>query len=310
MPLDPHIQIFLNQYNEMPRPSLEDVTPLQLREMEKMSLTPSKEAVKKVYNEEIQLNERTLTIRVYEPEGTGPFPALVYYHGGGWVLGSLDTHDSICRSYANKTNCIVVSVDYRLAPESKFPAAVNDAYDALDWISAHASQLNINSNKIAVGGDSAGGNLAAIVSILAKQRQGPSIVHQLLIYPSVGFKNQHPASMKENAEGYLLSKDLMDWFRLQYLNNKEEEQHPYNAPVLLEDLSSLPSATIITAQYDPLRDSGKDYADALKNHGVPVTYENYETMIHGFLGFHEFVPLAQQAINKSAAQLRQVFDSI
>ncbi|MEK1830014.1 alpha/beta hydrolase fold domain-containing protein [Priestia megaterium] len=114
------------------------------------------------------------------------------------------------------------------------------------------------------GGDSAGGNLAAVVSILAKQRQGPSIVHQLLIYPSVGFKNQHPASMKENAEGYLLSKDLMDWFRLQYLNNKEEEQHPYNAPVLLEDLSSLPSATIITAQYDPLRDSGKDYADALK----------------------------------------------
>ncbi|MEH7583831.1 alpha/beta hydrolase, partial [Priestia megaterium] len=121
-------------------------------------------------NEEIELNERMLTIRVYEPEGTGPFPALVYYHGGGWVLGSLDTHDSICRSYANEANCIVVSVDYRLAPEDKFPAAVNDAYDALDWISAHASQLNINSNKIAVGGDSAGGNLAAVVSILAKER--------------------------------------------------------------------------------------------------------------------------------------------
>ncbi|WP_254634989.1 alpha/beta hydrolase [Paenibacillus sp. GbtcB18] len=243
-------------------------------------------------------------VRIYTPEGLGPWPAFVFFHGGGFVVGDLESHDSICGNLANSVHARVISVDYRLAPEHKFPAAVDDAYDALQWIASHPDEFGIDPARIAVGGDSAGGTLAAVSCIKSKEAVGPEIVYQLLCYPAAGFLEEDPASLRENKEGYLLTVGMMEWFSKQYLNTEEEIRNPYTYPIHYKDVSGLPPAMIVTAQYDPLRDSGKAYADKLIRAGVEVTYKNYETLIHGFANFHKFVPAAQEALDGMASQLR------
>ncbi|WP_110928542.1 alpha/beta hydrolase [Bacillus massiliglaciei] len=308
MPVNSDIQKFLDQYNSVKRKPMDEITPEEFRNGQ-VSYPQKKEPVKETEDRILQLGGRNIPVRIYRPEGSGEMPALVYYHGGGWVTGSIDSHDPICRVIANTAECAVISVDYRLAPEHPFPAAVHDAYDSLLWIYREAGRLGIDKKRIAVGGDSAGGNLAAVACIMAKERKTPEILHQLLIYPSTGY-TEEPPSMKENAQGYLLTKETMKWFRKHYFTHQEDERNPYASPILYPKLSGLPPATIITAEYDPLRDVGKAYGEKLKNHGVPVTYLNYPDLIHGFASFIGFVPAALTALEEGAKELKQALGKI
>lgn len=303
MGLNPKIQAFLKEVNAQPIP-LETVSPEQFRNQARMQDDGPKQEVAKVEDSQIELNNRALPIRIYRSENKVQ-PALVFYHGGGWVVGSIESHDATCREIANLANCTVISVDYRLAPEHKFPAAVEDAYDSYQWITANAEGLGIEHNKIAVGGDSAGGNLATVVCLLAEERSGQKPVFQLLLYPSTGYIGEEPASLRENAEGFLLTKRLMQWFRSHYYRTEEDRLNPYASPVHSELLHTLPPAAILTAQYDPLRDEALAYAEQLKQEGVDVFVKNYEGLIHGFAGFTAQVEEAHQAVAEGASQLRQ-----
>lgn len=222
-----------------------------------------------------------IPIRIYTPDGSAPFPVLVYFHGGGWVLGSLETHDATCRAVTNAAECVVVSVDYRLAPEHPFPAAVEDCYAATNWVVENPAAVHGDPDQIAIGGDSAGGNLAAVVAQVARDYDGPEIAHQVLIYP-VTDHSFDTASYAENADGYFVTKADMEWFWDHYLESPFAGQNPYASPLRARDLSGLPSATVLTCGFDPLRDEGESYADRLEEAGVQVTYRNYDDMIHGF----------------------------
>jgi acetyl esterase len=247
-----------------------------------------------------------IPVRLYTPQGPGPFPVLIFFHGGGWVIGDLETYDELCRTLTNGAECIVVSVDYRLAPEHKFPAGPEDCYAATQWVATHATQLNGDPSRVAIGGDSAGGNLAAVVAQMARDREGPRLVFQLLIYPMTNFTADTP-SLKENAEGYLMTAEDIKWFLKQYLNNEEEKKNPLASPMLVTDLSGLPPALIITAEYDPLRDDGELYGERLKEAAVPVTVSRYSGMIHAFVSMAMFLDQGKQAITEICAALQAAF---
>ena len=246
-----------------------------------------------------------IPVRVYTPENaTAPAPAVVYFHGGGWVLCSLDTHDVICRAIARRAGAVVVSVDYRLAPEHKFPAAIDDCYAATCWTAANAARLGIDPARIAVAGDSAGGNLATAVCIKARDERGPAVALQALIYPVADLSGFETASYREFAEGYRLSQAQMQWFRDQYLARPEDARHPYASPLLAEDLRGLPAALVITAECDPLRDEGTAYARRLEDAGVPVEYKCYAGMVHPFFSMSGAIPQAFDAFEQVAGAVR------
>lgn len=248
-----------------------------------------------------------ITLRMYTPNGTGPFPVFVYYHGGGWVLGDLDVVDPILRAVTNSAECLVVSVDYRLAPENKFPVAPEDCYAATKWVAENISRYNGDPSRLAVGGDSAGGNLAAVVPLMAKDRQGPDIAFQVLLYPVTDFSFQSQ-SYKENSKGYYLETDAMHWFANHYLS-ENDKLHPYASPILAPDLSGLPPALIITAEYDVLRDEGEAYAKKLIEAGVPVTHTRYNGQIHGFFWMPVIMDDAKKALHQISAALKEQFSS-
>jgi acetyl esterase len=231
---------------------------------------------------------------------------LVYFHGGGWVIGSLDTHDNSCRTLANSTGAIVVSIDYRLAPEHKFPAPLEDCYAAASWVVANAASLGGDAERVAIGGDSAGGNLTAAVALMARDKGGPRFTHQLLVYP-VTDAACDTRSYVENAEGYFLTKVSMLWFWNHYLRERLDGENPYASPLRAEDLKGLPPATVLTAEYDPLRDEGEQYGARLKEAGVPTRITRYDGMIHGFFGMGDVLPQAKDAMREAAAALRQSF---
>jgi len=243
--------------------------------------------------------------RVYIPREGEDLPVLVFFHGGGWVLGDLDSVDSLCRSLANAADCVVVSVEYRLAPEHKFPAAVEDAYSATKWTANSATSFSGDPRRIAVGGDSAGGNLAAAVSLMARDKHGPPIVFQLLIYPATNHAFD-TTSYSDNAEGYWLSKDDMRWFWNHYLRDELDGRNPYASPSRAADLSSLPPAFVITAEFDPLKDEGEAYAARLRECGVLVKITRYDGMIHDFVNIAELWQ-SRIAIDEAAAELRKAF---
>ena len=247
-----------------------------------------------------------IPIRVYSPKAQKPLRALIYFHGGGWVLGDLESHDHVCRALANSVPCVVISVDYRLAPEHKFPAAVDDSYAATQWIGNHAYQLGVDRSRIAVGGDSAGGNLAAVVSQIARDRGDPHIIHQLLIYPATDMRMGMP-SIDENADGPLLTKAAMHWFVNHYLNGERDRIDPLASPLLATNLRGLPPAFIITAECDPIRDEGEAYGRRLKDAGVPVDVERYEGMPHGFFSFGAALDGGRRAFADVTARLRSAF---
>jgi acetyl esterase len=262
--------------------------------------------VAKVETREMDGPAGKIRVRIYSPTGDGPKPGLVFFHGGGFVVCDLDSHDATCRELANGADCVVVSVDYRLAPEAKFPAAPEDCYAATQWVSREANQLGIDATRIAVAGDSAGGNLAAVVALMSRDRGGPSLVHQLLIYP-VTDNRFDTTSYKDNGSGYFLSANMMRWFWHHYLESEADGENPLASPLRAGDLSGLPPATVLTAQYDPLRDEGRAYAKRLEEAGVATTHTDYPGVFHGFFGMTAQIPRARRAVDESCAALRKAF---
>jgi acetyl esterase len=309
MPVDPQAQAILDQIAEAGLPQSSDLSVDEARRMmieRRKLVNAAPDPVGRVENRAIPGPGGEIPIRVYAPSGAGPFPILVYFHGGGWVLGTLDTHDALCRALTNAAECVVMSVEYRLAPEHKFPAAAEDAYAATRWAASNGDALGADGSRLAVGGDSAGGNLAAAVTLMARDRGGPPLTHQLLIYP-VTDRSFETRSYRDNADGYMLSRGDMIWFWDHYLSDEADADNPYASPLRAEDLRNLPSATVITAEYDPLRDEGEAYAARLREAGVSVESTCYPGMIHGFLANLAVIDAGKQAVRASGQALSAAF---
>jgi acetyl esterase len=244
-----------------------------------------------------------LGLRVYTPPGTGPFPLLVFFHGSGWVVCDLDTHDPLCRNLCAGTGCVVVSVDYRLAPEHRFPAAPDDCLAATRWVAEHAAELGADPSRIAVAGDSSGGTLAAVTALRVRDEGGPRLAGQLLIYPSADLGLPASPSLVDYGEGYGLGKADLRWFWDKYLA-PGDERHPHASPMHASELGGLPSALVITAECDPLRDDGEQFAARLREAGVPTTVSRYDGAIHGFFTLAGLVDKADAAQAEAYRWLR------
>jgi len=243
-----------------------------------------------------------IRVRIYRPvDDPADLPVVVYFHGGGFVLCDLDSHDGVCRRLATCAGAIVVSVDYRRAPEHRFPAAVDDAYAAVRWVVDHAAELGGDPSRLATAGDSAGGLLATVCCLRARHEHGPSIAYQLLIYPMTDCL----APRRENAEGYLLTSRHMRWFAEQYLPDLTDGEHPYASPLRAPDLTGLPPCLVLTGEHDPLRTEGEAYAARLAEAGVPVTRHRVDGLFHGLFGLGELVPVARTAEELACAGLRE-----
>lgn len=265
-------------------PKIQELSPEVVREA--MSAAPAPEnlevpPVANVEQRQIAVDGGEITVRIYTPSGEGPFPLLVYYHGGGWVIGDLETSDAGCRLLAEETKRVVVSVEYRLAPEFKFPIPIEDSYTALCWARDHASELNAKADDIVVSGDSAGGNIATVMTIISRDQNGPAITAQALIYPVTNLDFTTP-SYEKFADGYGLDKDLMIWFGEYYVNEEKDYKNPYVSPLLHQDVSGLPPAVIVAAENDVLLDEGAAYRDRLKESGVNVEYSIIPGSVHGY----------------------------
>jgi len=267
---------------------------------------PVVEPVGKVEHKIIEGPGGQLLMRVYTPQGSGPFPVLVYYHGGGWVIADLDTYDGSCRALTNAAKCVVVSVAYRQAPEHRFPAAVDDAYAAYQWVVNNAATIGGDPNRIAIGGESAGGNLATVTSILARDNGVRLPVYQLLIYPVTDFSLSTP-SFVENAAAKPLNTPMIKWFGSYYLRGDADKKDFRASPILAASLRGLPPASVITADIDPLRDDGEAYKTRLLESGVKVAGARYTGVTHEFFGTAAVVDTAKQALSDAAYSLRQAF---
>jgi len=244
--------------------------------------------------------------RAYRPDAGESLPVLVYFYGGGWSLGTLDTSDAVCRMIANAARCVTVAVGYRLAPEHKFPAAVEDCYAGTAWVAGHATELGGDPARLAVGGDSSGGNLAAAVTLLARERRGPALVHQLLVYPNTDYRADTP-SMREMTDPLFFNPRSVAWYWGMYLASDSDGENPLASPLRAADLSGLPPATVITAEYDPLRDEGERYAERLAAAGVPAELIRYDGMMHGFFTMVGTLDVARTAVAAAADRLAKAF---
>lgn len=287
------------------QPSLADAVKALLKKQGK-SIEP--ETVGKVENKTIAGAAGQIPIRIYTPKGQGPFPVVVYYHGGGWVIADLDTYDASPRALVNATKAVVVSAHYCQAPEHKFPSAHDDAYAAYKWVLEHVKDLNCNPKKIALVGESAGGNMAAAVSVMAREHKTQMPIYQVLVYP-IADDNLETASYIENANAKPLNRAGMQWFFNQYLNSPADAKNHLISLLSEKDLKGLPPTTIITAQIDPLRSEGKAYADLLQKAGVIVRYKNYEGITHEFFGMGAVVDKAKEAQQFVAEGLKDAFKS-
>ena len=306
MPLDPQAQAVLDQLAAMGLPPAHTVSPEEARvNLNARPRSPGPEMAK-VEDRLIPGEGPDIPVRIYTPHGSGPFPGLAWFHGGGWVVGTLDTADGNARHMAAGAGCVVVSVGYRLAPDAKFPAAADDSYAATRWMADNAASINVDPVRIAVGGDSCGGNLAAVVSLMARDKGGPPLVFQLLVYPVTEW-DFGTSSYRENANGYLLTTDSMKWFWDHYLRSEEDASNPYAAPMAADDLSDLPPALVITAEFDPLRDEGEAYGRRLQAAGVPATNSRYDGMIHGFFSMSGVVDKGREAVLEASTALRAAF---
>jgi acetyl esterase len=262
------------------------------------------EKVAKVEDRKIPGPGGQISVRIYTPAGAAPMGALVYFHGGGWVIGDIESHDVLCRSLANGAGCVTVSVDYRLAPEYKFPAAPEDCYAATKWVADNAAAIGADANRIAVGGDSAGGNLAAVVAQMARDRGGPQIKFQLLIYPATDWAHESASQREFTEDGYILSRADMVWFYGHYMNSDSDRTNPYLSPACAKSLAGLPPAYVMTCEVDPLRDEGEAYAEALRKAGIAVKSKRYPGVCHGFVMMPGVVNAAKGAIADCCAELR------
>jgi acetyl esterase len=310
MPLDPQAQTLLDQLAAIGGPKLEELPPPEARlAFNAFATMVPQAAAARTSDHRVPVSGGEIDVRLHWPLGAEdaaePLPVLVYLHGGGFTVGNLETSDSTATELANASGCAVVNVDYRLAPEHPFPTPLEDCYAALSWVVDHAGALGVDGARIAVGGDSAGGNLSAAVCLLAKQRGGPAVRFQLLIYPCVDARMSYP-SIKQNGEGYLLTETGMRWFWDNYLAGGADPEDPLLSPVYasVDDLAGLPPALVITAEYDPLRDEAEAYAERLRQAGVPVETSRYDGMVHGFVPMSQMWDAAQKAVDEAARALR------
>lgn len=310
MPLHPQAARFIEETGM--RPPRRSLSVAENREAMRAAIPHSGEParVASIEDRVIAVGPRTarrhIRVRTYRPRGGPTQPCVVYFHGGGWVVGDLDTHDGVCRSLAALADCVVVAVDYRLAPEHPFPAAVEDAVAAVRHVCAHPADYGADPARVAVAGDSAGGNLAAVVCLLARDGGGPALVHQVLVYPVTDTDSAGRASYREFAEGYYLRRDDMEWYFEQYLTDADRAD-PRVAPLRARDLSGLPPATVITAEFDPLRDEGEEYARRLADAGVPVECRRFGGMFHPFFMLAGPLDAAREAQRYAADRLRAAF---
>jgi acetyl esterase len=308
--LHPQARALLNLIEEKGLPPTHTLTPAQARHWyrERRFVTqpqPPEVALMRELRANGPLGD--IALRLYRPLGSTAgqlLPVLVYYHGGGWVIGDLESHDTLCRQLANGSGCAVLAVDYRMGPEHRFPAAVDDALAATRWVRANAASLQLDASRMAVGGDSAGGNLAAVVAIAARDAGDLPIAFQLLIYPATDMRRGAP-SHQSNGQGYLLTSDTITYFHDHYIDDARHDLDWRASPLLHPDLSRLPPAFILTAGYDPLRDEGLQYAQALTEAGSKAALVCFERQIHGFITMGKVLDEANVAVSLCASQLRQ-----
>lgn len=304
--LSPESKVYVEAFAQMP--ALHTMDPQAVRNLfaEAPPVEVELASVEKIEDRLIPVNDGEIAARIYTPKGDGPFPLFVYYHGGGWVIGDLETADASCRMIANQTNSVVVSVDYRLSPEYKFPVPFNDSYDALNWVYNNAQDLNGIASKITVGGDSAGGNISTAVCLRSRDENGPKIAAQILIYPVTNMATD-TESYHDFEQGYGLDKNLMIWFIDHYMRDEMDKKNIYASPLLANDLSDLPPAFVIVAENDVLRDEGLAYAKRLQEAGVKVETATMQGLVHAY--FTEMAVFPEQ-IKETVANIKQFLDEL
>ena len=310
MSVHPQVAKYLEEVAKIEVPSFDEMTPEWIR----ATLTPSPDPhlpAKKIEDRMISINDTEIAIRIYTPGVNQDFfasqsPVLVFFHGGGWVMGTLDAYDGLCQDLAGTAGCKVISVDYRMAPEHPYPVPFEDAYFATEWISTNAKELEIDQNKIAVGGDSAGGNLATAVALKAKESQSLNLVYQMLVYPVTNYQFDTDSYQKYGLN-YFLTKSAMEWFWDQYLPDEASGLEVFASPLRCKNLSGLPEAMVITAGYDPLYSEAIQYVEKMRQAGNKVEHINYEDMIHGFFRRSDLYDRAFEAVQLAGQRLNQVF---
>lgn len=307
--LDPAVKLLLDLITTHKLPSYHEMPVIEARATYRQRLSQTQAEPPRVEMVEQHMVPGLggdIMLRSYRPDGSAPqqvLPALIFYHGGGHTIGDLDTHDTLCRQLCNGSGYAVFSVDYRLGPEHKFPAAVDDSWAALQWVAAHCAELAIDPTRLAVGGDSAGANLAAVMTLMARDQGGPAIAYQLLIYPATDFRFATP-SHQNNGQGYLLTREVIDYFTDKYLLPDTDRLDWRLSPALAADFSGLPPALVLTAGYDPLLDDGREYADKLQAAGNQVDYVCFPGQIHGFITMGLAIPQAYEAVALCVAKLK------
>ncbi len=307
MPVHPQVQAILDQFEAQGLPPFDEmgVTQARVVALGFRDLQGEPENVGEIRDILVPGPAGRLPVRVYHPSPGRPAPLVIYFHGGGWVIGDIEAVDKPCRALANASGCVVASVNYRLSPETKFPGPVEDCFAATRWLAEHAGEFGADGRRLAVSGDSAGGNLAAAVSLMARDRGGPAIAYQALIYPvTAPARGTEFASYRDNAEGYLLTRGNMEWFWDHYLASPEDENNPYASPLRASDLSRLPPAMVVTAEFDPLRDEGLAYAQRLRDAGVQVKASHYEGMTHAFFWMAGVVDRGRELTVELGTELR------
>jgi acetyl esterase len=309
MTLDPQMKTIIDLIAAAGAPSIRGMSPVEARAAFESRLEFFRrggvETVGRVEDRTAPGPGGPIPVRLYYPRDQSPCGAAMFFHGGGWVLGNLESHDPTCRALAAGSGALVVSVDYRLAPEHKFPAAADDSYAATRWAADNAAALGYPEGRLAVCGDSAGGNLAAVAALMARDRGGPKLCYQALIYPAFDPAMEAPSQREFAADGYVLSGADMAWFWNHYLRGAQDGSNPYANPTRASDLSRLPAALVITAGFDPLRDEGEAYAEKLRQAGVPVTARRFEGLTHGFFNMTSQIDQAKTAVEQTCTALRE-----
>jgi acetyl esterase len=307
MPLESDVSALLDTMNAAGGKPPEESTVAEVRAgaWDWLGLVGEPEPVARVEHRFIPGPTADLPIRIYTPEGEGPFPGLVFFHGSGWTISNIELTDTPHRALANRTGCVLVAVNYQKAPEHKFPVPFDDAYGATCWVAEHAAEFDIDPEGIGVGGDSAGGNLAAAVCLKARDQGGPSLSFQLLAYPAIDYRFDFASSV-ENAQGYMLTTTTTKWFWDQYLTDPSDADNPFACPVRADNHAGLPPAIVVTAEYDPIRDDGETYAQCLADAGVPVIRRRYDGMVHGFLWMSGVVEGSRRLIDDLGDDVRTI----